>query len=66
MRDTFCPYCSKVNDSVAFITDAQKRYGKAFIDAALCSGLLIMGDHQNCLAETLIQAIQERQTAVVF
>jgi hypothetical protein len=37
MGDTFCPYCSQVNDSVAFITDAQKRYAKAFIDAALAS-----------------------------
>jgi hypothetical protein len=32
---TFCPYCSNVSDSVAFITDTQKRYAKAFIDAAL-------------------------------
>jgi hypothetical protein len=35
MGEAFCPYCSKVNDGVAFITDAQKRYAKAFVDAAL-------------------------------
>jgi hypothetical protein len=35
MGATYCPYCSGVDDSVAFITDAQKRYAKAFIDAAL-------------------------------
>jgi len=33
----FCPYCSNVNDSVAFITEAQRRYAKAFIDAALAA-----------------------------
>jgi uncharacterized Zn finger protein (UPF0148 family) len=32
---TYCPYCSVVNDDMTFVTDAQKRYAKAFVDAAL-------------------------------
>jgi hypothetical protein len=35
MGVTVCPYCSRTNDSIAFITVAQKRYAKAFVDAAL-------------------------------
>jgi hypothetical protein len=35
MANTFCPYCSKVEDSINFITGAQRRYAQAFLNAQL-------------------------------
>jgi hypothetical protein len=35
MGATVCPYCSQDSGDLAFITDAQKRYSQAFLDAAL-------------------------------
>jgi hypothetical protein len=35
MGSTFCPYCSRPEESIAFVTGAQRRYAKAFVDAVL-------------------------------